>query len=179
MNDDISKLLEVYDKIMVLKLFVTCDDALKNKYISTMEFRNTGILSNPEYIDAGLDLFLPSDTTFVSGNITKVDYKVKCSAQIFCDTGKQYNTGFYIHPRSSLSNTPLRLANSTGIIDASYRGPLIAKFDVLNNHVADEHTRQIQLCAPSLIPIYVIIIDDETELGETYRGEGGFGSTGI
>jgi len=179
MNDDISKLLNIYDKIMVLNIFVTGDEVLKNKYISTTEFRNTSILANPEYIDAGFDLFLPSETIFAAGNTTKVDYKVKCNAQIVCDTGKQYNTGYYIHPRSSLSNTPLRLANSTGIIDASYRGNLIAKFDALNNHVADEYTRQIQLCAPGLIPIYVVILNDESGLGETYRGDGAFGSTGM
>ena len=180
MNDDVSKLLTMYDKVMVLKMFISGDEDLKNKYISTHTNRNSYILSNPEYIDAGVDLFLPIQTTFALGSINKVNYKVKCSAQIVCDTGKQYNTGYYIHPRSSLSTTPLRLANSTGIIDASYRGNLIAAFDVTNNYIADLHSRQVQLCAPGLIPIMVYIVDEEYELGEpTQRGEGGFGSTGI
>lgn len=178
--DDISKLLNIYDKVMVLKVFIQDDDDLKNKYITAAQYRNSTIISNPDIIDAGFDLFLPSETNFISNVLTGIDYKVRCSAQIFCDTGKQYNTGYYIHPRSSLSKTTLRLANSTGIIDAPYRGNLIAMFDVLNNFFADKHTRQVQLCAPGLIPIMVYVVDEECELGEpTDRGAGGFGSTGI
>jgi len=180
MNDDISKLLNIYDKVMVLKILISGDEDLKNKYIYTHTYRNSLILSNPECIDAGVDLFLPTQTNFACGSITKVNYNVKCSAQIVCDTGKQYNTGYYIHPRSSLSTSPLRLANSTGIIDAPYRGNLIAAFDVSTNYTADIHSRQVQLCAPGLIPIIVYIVDEESELGEpTQRGEGGFGSTGV
>lgn len=180
MNDDITKLLDIYDKVMVLNILVTGDEDLKNKYKITSQFRNMNVLTNPYNIDAGVDLFLPSQTTFMVGNTAKVDYQIKCKAQIFCDSGKQYNTGYYLHPRSSLSNSPLRLANSTGIIDSPYRGNIIAKFDVLNNHIADEHTRQVQLCAPGLIPILIIVLDEESELGEiTLRGENGFGSTGL
>jgi dUTP pyrophosphatase len=85
-----------------------------------------------------------------------------------------------MHPRSSLSKTALRLANSTGIIDAGYRGPLIGMFDcIVNTCVIEKYTRLLQICAPNLMPIYVRIIDNIIDLGpETSRGEGGFGSTG-
>jgi dUTPase len=37
----------------------------------------------------------------------------------------------------------------------------------------------LQICAPSLVPIYVHIVNSVEELGpNTSRGEGGFGSTG-
>ena len=39
--------------------------------------------------------------------------------------------------------------------------------------------RLVQLCAPSLIPIYVEVVENMESLGvKTQRGDGGFGSTG-
>ncbi len=85
-----------------------------------------------------------------------------------------------MHPRSSISKTPLRLANSTGIVDSGYRGPLIGMFDCLRpQYVVERFDRLIQVCAPGLMPIYVELVDRVEDLGEdTVRGEGGIGSTG-
>jgi dUTP pyrophosphatase len=109
-----------------------------------------------------------------------------------------------MYPRSSVSKTPLRLANSTGIIDSGYRGHLMGMFDVLNTQtqtktqtkrqinnnqdtdpdpdpdfVGQQFDRFLQICAPGLVPILVEVVDDIDELGEeTERGAGGFGSTG-
>ena len=84
-----------------------------------------------------------------------------------------------MYPRSSISKTQLRLANSTGIIDAGYRGNLMAMFDVEESHTGTKFDRYIQICAPSLVPIIVEIVDSLEDLGEeTERGTGGFGSTG-
>jgi dUTP pyrophosphatase len=87
--------------------------------------------------------------------------------------------GYFMFPRSSLSKTPLMLANHTGIIDAGYRGPLIGAFRNLlgEEYVVEEHTRLLQVCHPSLCPIYVVL-SNEDELSSTARAEGGFGSTG-
>jgi len=85
--------------------------------------------------------------------------------------------GYYLYPRSSLSKTPLRLANSVGIIDSSYRGELIAAVDNISEEDFDikQGQRLFQLCSPTLEPINYIVTK---ELSETDRGEGGFGSTG-
>jgi dUTP pyrophosphatase len=89
-----------------------------------------------------------------------------------------------MYPRSSISKTRLRLANSTGIIDAGYRGHLMGMFDVVyNNDTTDycvkKFDRYLQICAPELVPIVVNIVDSLEDLGEqTERGQGGFGSTG-
>jgi dUTP pyrophosphatase len=87
-----------------------------------------------------------------------------------------------LYPRSSISKTNLRLANSVGIIDAGYRGHIMAVFDINNNnniYVGKAYERYVQICAPGLIPITVEIVNSIEELGEkTERGEGGFGSTG-
>ncbi len=106
------------------------------------------------------------------------------------DNRKVFNTGYYMYPRSSLSKTPLRLANSTGIIDSGYRGNLMAMFDVINlpDNLSDSREadyfgrkldRYVQICAPGLVPIIVEIVNSIEDLGnETIRGGGGFGSTG-
>jgi len=201
----IDKLLFTYPQVMHLKIFVLLDYELKKMYLSACENHNNKLLNNPEQIDAGVDLFIPSSDYQDDEDhirfygigwdnilpVNKVDFKIKCSATMHTDTGKVYNTGYYIHPRSSLSKTHLRLANSTGIIDSGYRGNIIGMFDVQNIDINDEDSekecdyyvkkfdRLVQICAPSLVPIVIEIVDTFEELGqETMRGNSGFGSTG-
>ena len=189
------------DKFMHLKIFVDSEDPeLRDIYMNAAATHNQKIMQDPHFFDAGFDLFLPQNMHFyipgrMESNVNKVDFKTKCSAKICIldrddATNKEYNTGFYTHPRSSLSKTPLRLANSTGIIDAGYRGNLIGMFDCIfsneaagminSDFCAAKSTRLLQICAPSLMPIFVEIVDSVEALGpSTSRGAGGFGSTGI
>jgi dUTP pyrophosphatase len=172
-------------QIMVLNLFVDHDSQeLKIIYLNAAHKHNLSLIEDPHFCNSGFDLFLPEEQTFTSGSVNKASFKVKCSAKI-CNIDDDnsitsYFTGYPMHPRSSLSKTALRLANSTGIIDAGYRGPLIGMFDcIVDSCVIESYTRLLQVCAPGLMPIYVRVIDSLAELGpETSRGEGGFGSTG-
>ena len=174
------------DRIMELFLFIESnDDNLKNMYNGAATFHNAK-MHNSDFPDAGFDLFCPFDMNCDFTSINKVDFSVCTSARIICENGKIFNSGFYLHPRSSLSGTPLRLANSTGIIDSGYRGHLVGKFDCLknnynnyNNYVVNRYDKLLQIVAPGMIPIFVYIVDNKEELGlETDRGAGGFGSTG-
>jgi dUTP pyrophosphatase len=192
-------LLTKYDRVMVLKIFVDSDDVtLKDMYYNAAFTHNSKLLSDPGYIDAGFDLFAPGNEISeeirffgpgwpTTSPVNKLDFKICCAAKMFLDSGKNYNTGYYMHPRSSLSKTQLRLANSTGIIDAGYRGHLMGMFDVVNikTHSADadyfgkKYDRYLQICAPGLVPIIVDVVNTKEELGEeTIRGAGGFGSSG-
>jgi hypothetical protein len=205
----LSSLLNIYERAMVLRLFVDSDDnELKNKYVQAADMHNNKLMNNPTHIDAGFDLFAPGnegDNLNVWGNtlrffgpgwddaspVNKLDLKVCCSARMFLDSGKNFNTGYYMYPRSSISKTQLRLANSTGIIDAGYRGHLMGMFDVVNipdlqydddreaDYYGYKFDRYLQICAPGLVPIIVEVVHSMEELGEqTARGSGGFGSTG-
>lgn len=203
MND----LLNIYEKVMVLKLFVDSEDNnLRNMYYAAAENHNNKLINNISHIDAGFDLFAPGNEgqeeeeygeslrffgpTWDVSPVNKLDFKVCCSAKMYLDSGKSFNTGYYMYPRSSLSKTQLRLANSTGIIDAGYRGHLMGMFDVVNipplrdeivkaDYFGKKFARYLQICAPDLVPIIVEIVETKRELGEeTIRGEGGFGSTG-
>ena len=86
-----------------------------------------------------------------------------------------------MYPRSSISKTPLRLANSVGIIDSGYRGNLCAAVDNIQTDPFQVtiHQRLFQICSPSLTPLIVKVIDDIDYFEETSRGHGGFGSTGV
>ena len=185
-----------HDRFMLLKIFIdnssgsASASALKETYKACVSIHNQKIAADPHFFDAGFDLLLPSNTVFIPGQVNKVDFKIKCAAKIhFLNrdieaNSRSYFTGFYTHPRSSLSKTPLRLANATGIIDAGYRGNLIGMFDC-NGGPDDDYTselfsRLLQICAPSLMPIFVEVVDNIEELGpSTSRGIGGIGSTGI
>ena len=131
-----------------------------------------------------------------TNNIVKLNYLIKCSAQIYNkDHTFSHNTGYYLYPRSSIYKTDLRAANSVGIIDAGYRGNIMSVFDVINRHrdrerdrerhdsavrVVTQNERYAQICAPSLIPIVVEVVDSVDDLSKpTARGMGGFGSTGV
>ena len=80
-------------------------------------------------------------------------------------------------PRSSISKTPLRMANSIGIIDAGYRGEIMAAVDNISDedYMISPGDRLFQLVHPTLYPIHASV---ESNLSDTERGEGGFGSTG-
>jgi len=176
-----------YDRIMKLKIFVDSDDdELKNKYKDAVQKHNTKVIEDSEFIDAGFDLYNPEIFGTESNDFYtfKLDYKICCSAKMVTDK-VEYNTGFYMYPRSSISKTSLRLANNVGIIDAGYRGHLIAMLDYFNNGRTnginvEKFERHVQICAPGLVPILVEIVNSKEELGtKTQRGDGGFGSTGI
>jgi dUTPase len=164
-NDLITK----YDKYMSLCICVT-NPELKHRYIQMAQ------LHNQQTENAGFDIITPLHTSCFSGQVTKIDFGVKCKALMVTDSGKFYGTGFYMYPRSSLSNTELRLANSVGIIDSGYRGNLIGAFDTNTDCAAQAGARLVQICAPGLVPIVVSIVDELND--ETVRGSGGFGSTG-
>jgi dUTP pyrophosphatase len=67
-----------------------------------------------------------------------------------------------------------------GVIDSSYRGPLMGAvlpflFQAANIQAG---TRLFQVLAPDMGHISKVVLLPESELDDTSRGEGGFGSTG-
>jgi dUTP pyrophosphatase len=124
--------------------------------------------------DSGIDLYIPERIVVQPRSFsTMIDLKIKCEATLDDDSR---NTSYYLYPRSSISKTPLRFANSVGIIDAGYRGTIKAAVDNPSDeaYIIEEGTRLFQLCGPTLEPIEFTIVN---VLSNTERGEGGFGST--
>lgn len=83
-----------------------------------------------------------------------------------------------IHARSSLAcKLGLAPANCVGVVDWDYRGEIVV---VLHNHSKNDYTinhgdRIAQLV---ITPIFTPEVEEATELSDTERGAGGFGSTG-
>ena len=189
------KLLAKYGSYMLLKIFIE-DESLRLHYSDAVTKHNMRLNEN-KFIDAGFDICSPSLYTFRCFEKRpqfKIDFEIKTAAYMVQESGRVTPTGFYMYPRSSLSKTYLRLANSVGIIDAGYRGNLIGVFDnIYDNNakhadldndtniiVASAFDRLCQICSPNLGPVYVELVTKQEELSQaTERGEGGFGSTGL
>lgn len=173
----------------LLKIYVNESEypELRSKYEAARDSHNASVgpyLSGGNTgFDAGFDLFLPKATTVLAG-----EYSVKAPHGIHCEMLRVAectvrNVGFYLYVRSSTgARTPLRLSNHVGIIDAPYRGEIIALFDNMNksnDETCVVHQRLVQICAPELsYPIIVELVDKKEDLSATQRGEGGLGSTG-
>ena len=123
--------------------------------------------------DSGLDLFCPKDILVKSGETVKIDLEIQCEAL----KDNRNNVSYYLYPRSSIVKTPLRLANSVGIIDAGYRGNICAVVDNIKSepYTINEGDRLFQICTADLLPFKFKVVD---ELSNTSRGSNGFGSSG-
>jgi dUTP pyrophosphatase len=128
--------------------------------------------------DAGFDLLCRDVTIFPGDTAKKLDQN--CVAA-FYDTSKGIFRAYWLLPRSSISKTSLRLSNSVGLIDAGYRGKILAAVDNMRviNNVLVKGQRLFQLASPDLLPWDEVRIVDEIPGGPTLRGMGGFGSTDV
>ena len=120
--------------------------------------------------DAGLDLFAPNKVTIGCRETAPIHLQVACEME----GGRPY----FLMPRSSIVKTPLRLANSIGLIDGGYRGELIAFCDNISDepYTVEAGKRLFQLVSIDGSPLEIQLV---RELSETTRGVGGFGSTGL
>ena len=191
-----------------IKLSPEIPEEVRNLYVNSIQKHNNntfkvifgherGVLqpipSEHLTFDSGFDLFNPfaiNDFSYLDdGEVIKIDHKIQTSMFLInpkYNMGVDINNamgvpvGYYLYPRSSTgTKTPLRLANSVGIIDSGYRGNIIAAFDSVSNTpgTIDAGQRLTQICPPSLeYPLWIVLAD---ELDDTERGTGGFGSTGV
>ena len=127
--------------------------------------------------DSGFDLFVPETFTVKYGDTHALVHGISCSVTDSYGCAEPY----YMFPRSSISKTPLRMANCVGIIDSGYRGHLIGKLDHIKPHISEfvvtKHSRLFQICSHNLLPFESVVLVEK--LDSTERGTGGFGSTGV
>lgn len=142
------------------------------------EFLNSVYGSKLQYSsDVGFDLFLPTDIEVEPGQTKFINLGIKVE---YSDMNGEY-LGYHLYPRSSISKTKLRLANSVGIIDPNYRGYLIAAVDNISPTAVQRLSkgdRLFQLVFVQMTKPQHVQIVSEAELSVTDRGSGGFGSTG-
>jgi dUTP pyrophosphatase len=83
-----------------------------------------------------------------------------------------------VRPRSGLADKHgVTVLNSPGTIDADYRGEVQV---ILINHGAEPFTitRGMRIAQLVVAPVTAVVVEEATELDDTARGAGGFGSTG-
>ena len=177
------------DTMVELKIYVDPSiHGLRELYKEHVKKHNKDIIES-RFPNSGFDLFIPTTTIIPSKESVIKAFKVKQGVHAEMATiiheynGKtiHFPTAFFMMPRSSLSNTPLILANHVGLIDSGYRGDLTGAFKNLSDepYKIEEHTRLLQICHPSAYPIIVTMVDSLDQLTTSERGEGGFGSTGV
>jgi dUTP pyrophosphatase len=162
----------------VLRLKVS--EELKEMYSEAVRLHNR----EQTHPNAGFDLFCPAEVKVYGYSTEKIDQGVK-GAMEFCSDSTMgaagTPVGYFMYPRSSTgSKTPLRLANSIGVIDSGYRGNYIAVFDNWKeeSYKVEKGQRLVQICPPNLTyPMKVIMVDELVDM-DTERGTGGFGSSG-
>ncbi len=84
-----------------------------------------------------------------------------------------------VFPRSGLaSKHGISLSNAVGVIDSDYRGEIkcLIKNESDREFIIQPGDRIAQI---AFFPIRKVVWEEVAELGETERGEGGFGSTGL
>ena len=119
--------------------------------------------------DSGLDIYIIENQIINPGETIRLNLGISCEN---LDT-----KSYFLMPRSSLSKTPLRLANSVGLIDAGYRGEIMAAVDNIKDfsYEVEIGQRLFQIVAMDGSAIHFELGD---HLSETTRGADGFGSTG-
>ena len=119
--------------------------------------------------DAGLDLFIIEKQVIKPGETSRIKLGISCE--------NMDQKPYLLMPRSSISKTPLRLSNAIGLIDAGYRGEIMAAVDNIKqeSYEVEKGQRLFQLVSMDGGPIYFELVDI---LSTSKRGEGGFGSTG-
>lgn len=119
--------------------------------------------------DAGLDVYIVENQIINSGETSRIKLGISCE--------NIDQKAYFLMPRSSISKTPLRLANSVGLIDAGYRGEIMAAVDNIKDipYKVEVGQRLFQIVAMDGSKINFDLI---YELSQTSRGSDGFGSTG-
>lgn len=120
--------------------------------------------------DAGLDLFAAEDKVLTAGG----SGLVKTGISIELPEG----TEAQVRPRSGLAlKHSVTVLNSPGTVDEGYRGEV--GVIMINHGSEDFHIEKGMKVAQMLIkPVYTVEVEEASELSDTSRGEGGFGSTG-
>lgn len=128
--------------------------------------------------DAGMDLVAVSKTLDSYGNVV---YGTGLALEI--------PIGYVglLFPRSSNSNKHLLLSNSVGVLDSGYRGEVTFKYkkqyvdfiEDIRYHIIDkEYNIGDRIGQILILPYPQIEFELVSELSESKRGEGGYGSTG-
>ncbi len=121
--------------------------------------------------DAGMDLYAVEAMTIEPGQTALVATGIAIALPP--------NTEAQVRPRSGLAlRHNLTVLNSPGTIDEGYRGEI--KIILINHgNTAFAVTPGMRIAQMVICPVIYANVTEVSELSDTIRGEGGFGSSGI
>lgn len=120
--------------------------------------------------DAGADLRSMENACILPGEMQMLDTGI-CIAIPVGYVGLVYN-------RSSQGKIRVTLANSVGVIDSDYRGPVKVLLVNEGKHPYTINAFDTRIAQLVVTPIVLADFIEVTSLNDTSRGTGGFGSTG-
>ncbi|MDD7582346.1 dUTP diphosphatase [Corynebacterium sp. 32222D000AT] len=122
--------------------------------------------------DAGADLYAAEDVTLAPGERALVGTGIALALPV--------GTVGLVHPRSGLAaKQGLSIVNTPGTIDADYRGEIKVCLINLDPATPIEVTRGMRIAQLVIQKVELAEFVEVTELDETVRGDGGYGSTGV
>jgi dUTP pyrophosphatase len=128
----------------------------------------------PQYAhegDAGMDLFASEETEVKTGEITMVKTGLACELP--------YGSEFQVRPKSGLAaKHGITVVNTPGTIDCSYRGEIGVVLTTLKADTVVKITRGMKVAQLVYSPVKYCQPVEVSELSDSERGSGGFGSTG-
>ena len=122
--------------------------------------------------DAGFDLFA-TEFNHPSGEDTGKYIEARTGISLEIPEG---HVGL-IFPRSSISKTKHYLRNSVGVIDSGYRGEIKLRFsfdDSSSSYGIGDKIAQI-----AFLKLPNVTLEESSDLSDSDRASGGFGSTGL
>ena len=147
------------------------------------QFYREHLETKHRFTDSGFDILMPRQDIEFNDNC--LGQTVHTGIVVAALTDHGVTAPCLLLPRSSITGTPLRLANSIGLIDMGYRGEVMAKCDCVDPdckvYKIMECDRRFQLVQHNFLPWREIVIVDslhELPSAPDNRGAGGFGSTG-
>lgn len=156
-------------KCAILKLYINkANPELVELYKKHIEKHNESIYTTFPYSNSGFELFMPDEKIFdIPLHTYLVNMNIKAKMSYF-DGIYEEPSAYYILPHSNMAKTQLMLANHTVVIDSGYREWLNITFrwlnelgiDIMGDYVIEKHTKLLQICHPTLCPIFVEMIEE-------------------
>ena len=118
--------------------------------------------------DSGYDLTIIKEVKKLTNNVTLYDTGIRAECP----------TGFYLElvGRSSISKTGYMLANNIGILDSNYKGNIMIALIKVDPTMPDIQL-PCKIAQLVIHKVYTFNVEEVTELQDTERNFGGFGST--
>lgn len=135
---------------------------------------NAVIPSKANITDAGLDLTCVDISTEV-GEDAVVSFVYHTGLALEIPEGYMG----LIFPRSSIAKKSLLMTNCVGVIDAGYRGEIMAKMKVNTTSIPSIYRPTEKFAQLVIMPIPEVTLELTEELAASDRGEGGYGSSDL